>query len=464
MRLRTSMLAGALALASFAGRAQDKSALEYAKANIGRLAASQEKALKIKHISLPEIISIDSDRIENTAYYSPVTGSIVIDSTIELSISGMSDFKSDKNPNLAHERFDGILNHELGHHYANERRRSLGYGNWPIENIRDIPPEYRLPMKMISEGIGVYFDVKSSAGIDKHRLQAYLESLGWPRDISDYTKVKIFMTGYKVVAPVIDQFRDAGIDFLINNLPTQEDLTDMKGYQSWVMRCLKKLNAEDVNANHDRETKDLEKQIVRLLPGIVLKQEDLIGMSNDLNISISFLPYSQQDRDAMGAYLPEEGNLAFYTRALMEGFLELHWPNKPRNQIHLRGSIAHETGHLLLDVLGQENGLDIFDSRKDAAHRLANKLASEGLAESLSIMYSNAPVDCSDLAISRPPTEYEKQKRLFYRHAGCTMMPIVRKYKTDGILYVMRNPPVPDDLRNLPGYQKRVLGVLENRK
>ena len=89
--------------------------------------------------------------------------------------------------------------------------------------------------KLISEGIAEYFERTLNNGKDNFK------DSDWPENLGDFIQNKIIYNGgLHLVKPIIDRYGKRGIETLIINPPSLEDLSNLPEYQNRVIESLSK--------------------------------------------------------------------------------------------------------------------------------------------------------------------------------------------------------------------------------
>ena len=195
------------------------------------IAKKQDSILGLQNFGEPEILfdenfkfgttaPIDPKEIRRppTGWYSRISNVIWVDSS-----------KYDKS----------TLSHQRGHWYANKLSKSIGNGNWRSE-IKSFIQELFHNIKgnkLISEGIATYFERKTDG-----KPIEYLSYTDFKKYFKgDSTDVNIYYdVGYALVAPILDEGIDRGIELLIKNPPTKRDLRDLVRYRERILRMMDK--------------------------------------------------------------------------------------------------------------------------------------------------------------------------------------------------------------------------------
>ena len=129
------------------------------------------------------------------------------------------------------------LDHELAHFYCDKiREKALGK-NYHHKIFLFIPEE-AIANLLINEGIAEYVKNKMNGEEEK---AISLER--WPLSVEQFSNYEIYQGGYAVVKPIIDQYGEKGIQFLLFNIPTPKEIFTPKEYQQRILKDLAKLYA-----------------------------------------------------------------------------------------------------------------------------------------------------------------------------------------------------------------------------
>jgi hypothetical protein len=129
-----------------------------------------------------------------------------------------------------------VLFHEEVHSVLEDRRAQLG-----LVSSEEILDEFKsereydkfMAISYIDEGLASYYEYKyqghlPAASSDWYALAAHAHTKGYSRfriDVDKYT------VGYGLVKPIVDWFGPLGVDYLLLNPPTPEELNDLRAYQ-----------------------------------------------------------------------------------------------------------------------------------------------------------------------------------------------------------------------------------------
>lgn len=202
-----------------------------------RIAVHKEK-LGIEHFGLPRVEPgfPKAGCYVGSALYHPATDAIYLMSFGDLPNNGLFSPNNDGDSTSVH-----IIDHELGHFYADQLHESLGKGDWPL-----YPNEMTLNtpgINMISEGIAEWFDRTINCREDAFTDTDYPEGfVNWyvhstavyDGGISNV----IYNGGYHLVKPILDKHGAAGIEYLITHPPVSDDFSDLPGYRTKVLEVL----------------------------------------------------------------------------------------------------------------------------------------------------------------------------------------------------------------------------------
>ena len=188
---------------------------------------SLEKKLGIKSLSKPKIVYGSSPRIEKSPLDSVTAGSYEAEEkTIYI------------NPSLDLTEAQETLKHEFGHFYMDNLAENAIPGNYPAKKLLSELKTFSdtLNSKLIREGIARYFERKGTIN-EAPNFSDYL----WPKDFEfsswDRTSV-IYEGGYHLVKPILDIDVRRGIELLITNPMTRQDLLNLPAYQQRIKRMM----------------------------------------------------------------------------------------------------------------------------------------------------------------------------------------------------------------------------------
>jgi len=120
-----------------------------------------------------------------------------------------------------------ILDHELGHAYANLVSKRLGRGAWPNDaRWETMGPREKAAFKIVSEGIGMYFALFSFPEVGEEVAGAE-----WPLDLTWIVTVpnsrnlilgetapgSLYRQGYWLVRPILDKDLKRGVEYLVTH-------------------------------------------------------------------------------------------------------------------------------------------------------------------------------------------------------------------------------------------------------
>ncbi len=129
-----------------------------------------------------------------------------------------------------------VVDHELAHFYCDTIKEKVLGKNYHLLETSYFIYEERIASQLINEGIAKYFENRMN-GEDKKPLR--FEE--WPTELNGFSNHVIYNGGYAVVKPVIDQYGEKGIQFLLFNPPTSKELFTPEEYQQRILRDIAKL-------------------------------------------------------------------------------------------------------------------------------------------------------------------------------------------------------------------------------
>ncbi|HLD39767.1 MAG TPA: hypothetical protein VJB13_01365 [Candidatus Nanoarchaeia archaeon] len=129
-----------------------------------------------------------------------------------------------------------ILNHELTHFYCDKiKEKALGK-TYHLHQMRLFIPTEFIANQLINEGIATYIETKTN---DMEKKVISFNQ--WPLTVEQFSDYEIYHGGYALVKPIIDQYGEKGIQFLLFNIPTSKEVFTPKEYQKRVLNDLAKL-------------------------------------------------------------------------------------------------------------------------------------------------------------------------------------------------------------------------------
>ncbi|MBS3085206.1 hypothetical protein J4225_00800 [Candidatus Pacearchaeota archaeon] len=196
----------------------------YIKNDLKYEMANQEQILGIKYLGTPNIEYHMQPEIINLA---PGAYDAETD-TIYINLHLLTERKSLKQDLL---RVKKTLNHELGHFYTDKLSERLGKKDlFKFARGENYLGVEVYPERLILEGIAEYFDIEVNGGAHSFK------DTDWPTDLDAFNKTTaIYLGGYHLVKPIIDLYGEKGIECLIQNMPTKEDLLDIPEYQNKIL-------------------------------------------------------------------------------------------------------------------------------------------------------------------------------------------------------------------------------------
>lgn len=221
----------------------------YVRSHLEEIMKDQEVVLGIKHMGVPEISFEDAPCTKGRSFlasleisgeyvpkedkiYLPLVFKITPEKKLINTLASWMTFGSISN-------VKEVLDHELGHFYVDKLSEALGRGNCPDYSGIDVKTrsgmndymEKSLGIKVVSEGIARYFDIKMNDREVSH--------VSWPRELEDFSRSwSIFDVGYKLVKPIIDKHGREGIEYLITNFPSSKEIFKLDNYQNRALEYL----------------------------------------------------------------------------------------------------------------------------------------------------------------------------------------------------------------------------------
>lgn len=257
-RLKFSLKRALIASLTFAGvyltcsvvkneaiNSASRAAHRYVISNLEQRLREQENKLGIKYCSIPYLVLEDApviiaanDGIKICAgIYNPPTDTLFLLTYLKRT----PEFNA---TNLIAELFtfgfvediNRTLDHELGHFYIDKLFESKGIfveGYYPNE-------ESLAAAKLINEGICEYFKKKMG-----NNMEDNFKEEDWPTNIFGFReKEVIYAGGFHLVKPILERYGKAGIEYLVFNLPSREELYDLLSYQKKIMQELEALGRD----------------------------------------------------------------------------------------------------------------------------------------------------------------------------------------------------------------------------
>lgn len=202
--------------------------------------------------------------------------------------------------------------------------------------------------------------------------------------------------------------------------------------------------------------KDFYSDVYSKAEEVIKVQEDSLGIKQDGGVNLYFNPLLKvlgMSRNLRGAY---------------SSFFNATWVDLVDEQI--KQVIAHEEGHRysrdLKGKLGLRNNLlkNLFSRRT-----IGNKIIDEGIAEYFESVYlakaERVKVRCEPL--DKNGFSYYSEVDgcpVCYYSAGFSLVkPILDVNVDKGIETLIKNPINEEDLEDLIGYQKRILGIVKGK-
>ncbi len=130
-----------------------------------------------------------------------------------------------------------VLNHELTHFYCDKLKERV-WGKYYLfaHSYRFLSDEEIIADKIINEGIAEYIENK----VDDEEKKPF-NFQEWPLEVEEFSNHEIYQGGYAIVKPIIDKYKEKGIQFLLFNPPSEKELFTPQEYQQRVLADIAKL-------------------------------------------------------------------------------------------------------------------------------------------------------------------------------------------------------------------------------
>ena len=222
-------------------------------------------------------------------------------------------------------------------------------------------------------------------------------------------------------------------------------------------------------ARHNSDA-DVKSYVETHLSQIIERQEKKLGIGHFgvPKVSYEYPPWvTDEDKAsaAPGGYGAEEDTI--YIPLEMSVTPEFSLTNAIRNVaifgnvFSVEKTLEHELGHFYADKLSECLGKERSFSDQ-AKHQIAAHIVSEGIAEYFQRALNDGQDDFKDSDWPRTPAEFLTEK-VIYSGGFHIVKPIIDRYGTNGIMYLISNLPHEENLNNLQNYQSRVLQNLSNQ-
>ena len=235
------------------------------------------------------------------------------------------------------------------------------------------------------------------------------------------------------------------------------------------------------------ENKTLQRYVDRNLPAII--NSEVKGV----NIGFGGLPipnvayvvrdlpiYHGEPSNILGAYIPDSETMILFSDSIISP--EHNLENLITGLLR-RGemgdatfTIKHEVGHHIANFIAQKFGVGIWPRIESYSHdrswyapnvedvNFSNRLVSEGIGTYFERKGKNEKLDFNNWEwqeiLRKGNRSIEEQTRahhIFYEGGYALVKPIIDKFESIGILYLIRNTQTIEDLRDAKKYQDEAL-------
>lgn len=223
--------------------------------------------------------------------------------------------------------------------------------------------------------------------------------------------------------------------------------------------------------SHHRDP-DVELYIKENLDRIIQDQEEKLKITYPSLPKIEYvLSSSTANGSAMGEYLAFSNHINLASSLLT--LPEMDFSDWFAKIITLNGTekaedvVNHELGHFYCDQLSETLGYGSWPNYffKNEFQQFSLKLISEGIATYFEMTMNNTPDNFKDEEwpenIALLAASPDSMANYWFYYGGYHLVkPVIDKYKSEGIAYLMFYPPTQSELRNLSQYQKKVMEKL----
>jgi hypothetical protein len=217
-------------------------AAAYVQKNLGHIMHAQEEKLNCTFNTWPRVEfqlkyenerdSIALSRVGTLAYYENNTIYIDLDKmrspewTFWTSIDHAFHWQK--------HNVKQIVDHELGHHFMHDADSTFSIDRY-------IGSERFYGARFISEGVGTYLEGRMNGITNTFNDAIY------PADIGPYPIQLFYWTGVHLVSPIIDQYGAEGIRYLMQHVPEEDEVKNLKAYQQRMLDSLAMQHASQVS-------------------------------------------------------------------------------------------------------------------------------------------------------------------------------------------------------------------------
>lgn len=132
------------------------------------------------------------------------------------------------------------IHHELAHYYLDMLSEQLVHADWP-KYEDDMSLAQMLGIKLISEGTATYIERRMNGQEDTFTDQ------DWPKSVQGFVfhplmpvpkSEIVYEGGFHLVKPIIDQYGEKGIKYLMFNPPKEQEILNLPLYQQRILEEL----------------------------------------------------------------------------------------------------------------------------------------------------------------------------------------------------------------------------------
>jgi len=111
-----------------------------------------------------------------------------------------------------------ILDHELGHFWADHVSRKIGNGAWPSPyNFSELSWDQQCGLRVLTEGVAGYFSYTTPDYNRKERAKSFPEESDAKYWYGRGGQVAFYAGGYWLVRPILQRFREKGVEYIVTH-------------------------------------------------------------------------------------------------------------------------------------------------------------------------------------------------------------------------------------------------------
>lgn len=364
-----------------------------------------------------------------------------------------------------------IIDHELGHAYADQVSRRLELGQFPPCNDASVSNERQLGYRLLSEGIATWFEYTSMYGIPYVVSYSVFPSSSADRQWRLLNERFYFYQGaYWLTGPLLDYHPTQGVEYLLKHPLVYEKGNLREAMQVYREEIFRAMPAE---AHYGQALK----AVMRVMEGRL----GITFPAGAPSIIFSDNPCSGND---MAEYQSKENRLVVHSRyrsvnlasiianAYVPRYLkEEHEEAEILNEV--RGILARELGHYYVDLLTEQDYPNSWlaktyeENERYAANRLPFLIVSEGIAEYFVTTFREKPAHFPQESWQKKVTPEELKKPSMMRDLSCRggyhfVKPLLQQNSEAAIRYLLTHPLILElpDLSGVVLYQKKAIEAL----